>query len=310
MRTSKHRYGIRGPVVLMIGLSAAICASGASVYIRDPGGTTTSSASQASRSAAGWYEAQADLSSGTFKALSSTQTFTASSSPYVFTYAGIRSLVLTNTSTNSFLDIAVGNLSANFNGTFGFAPSFPAAGSATVQGVVSLSVAKNCLQSDLNCMPSIGGVSFGATASYSSPLSAPAFTSSGPYLTEDGASVTVTQADTTGLQAALRMGPQSLGPGEFLSLQLDVLALASATGGAVATADFAKTATLSLILPDGASWSTDAIVPLTWISTASPVPAPPAAWLMASGLVLLIGLVGRRNRSPLVLGANCVPEFQ
>ncbi len=151
MRTLKHRYSIRGPVVLMIGLSAAICASGASVYIRDPGGTTTTSPSQASRSAAGWYEAQADLSSGTFKALSSTQTFTASSSPYVFTYAGIRSLVLTNTSTNSFLDIAVGNLSANFNGTFGFAPSFPAAGSATVQGVVSLSVAKNCLQSDPNC---------------------------------------------------------------------------------------------------------------------------------------------------------------
>jgi hypothetical protein len=92
------------------------------------------------------------------------------------------------------------------------------------------------------------------------------------------------------------MGAQRLGPGDFLSVNLDVLAIASSTGGAVATADFAKTATLSLLLPEGATLSSNAAEPLAWISTASPVPAPPVAWLMATGLLALVGVVRRKAR--------------
>lgn len=295
MRVSKHLKGIRGVILLMAGLSGAICAHSSTVYVRNPLGVTFSDPSDVGLSFPGWYQAQANLNLGTFGALSSTSAIPAGQGPFVFTYAGISSLLLTNTSVSSFFDIAFGNLSVHFDGTFGFAPGVAGPSEGTVQGVVSLSVAKNCLQSAPGCLSSVAGVSFGATASYSDPTSAPIFATSGPFLTEDGASVAVTQADTAGLQADLRMGAQRLGPGDFLSVNLDVLAITSATGGATATADFANTATISLLLPQGATLSSDASVPLAWISTASPVPAPPVAWMMASGLLALMGVARRRT---------------
>jgi hypothetical protein len=73
-----------------------------------------------------------------------------------------------------------------------------------------------------------------------------------------------------------------LAPGDHLDVSLHIFTGVNASNGPWAETDFFNTATLSLRVPAGAVLSSDARVPLDWIST---VPAPPAAWLFAAGLL-------------------------
>lgn len=117
----------------------------------------------------------------------------------------------------------------------------------------------------------------------------------------NGATAILTRNDFTALSGALRMPGVILQPNDYIDLSVHIFTGVNATNGPLAQTDFFNTATLSLLLPPGAILSSDAPVPLAWVSA---VPAPPAAWLFAAGLFSVACLRGYRS-DPRARGAPC-----
>jgi len=81
----------------------------------------------------------------------------------------------------------------------------------------------------------------------------------------------------------------AIDPTFFLSADISTIAEAENSTTVVA-ADFGNTATLSLDLPPGLSFTSASGVLLT-----APIPVPPAIWLFGSGLIGLIGIARRKK---------------
>jgi hypothetical protein len=110
---------------------------------------------------------------------------------------------------------------------------------------------------------------------------------------ENGATVTLAQNDASGMRVDLAMPAITLNPNDTLRISVYMFTGVNASNGLSATNDFFNTARLSLVLPPDAVVSTNAAVPLEWI--AAEVPAPPAAWLFATGLAGVLGACRRRR---------------
>lgn len=233
------------------------------------------------------HDAEADLQSGTVKALVS------AAAPAGFPLlgrsltAGIADVFLVNAGATPIV-ASSGFLTLALDGAF----SFMTAGSGSREANVYVNA---LLEASL--VPALGGgaqfYSAGIGTSHGwSPFQG--FFSDYTEISEvNGGTVTVAQNDAGGLRADLAMPAITLNPNDRLQISLSLFTGVNASNGLAATNDFYNTARLSLVLPADALISSNATVPLEWVS--AEVPAPSAAWLLATGLAGVLGACRRRR---------------
>ncbi|MCC7256988.1 MAG: hypothetical protein IT486_01290 [Gammaproteobacteria bacterium] len=232
------------------------------------------------------YNGEVDLQNGTVKALVSEVTLPGSWLVGHTLTAGVDALELVNTGAAP-ITASSGFLTVALDGAF----TFSTAGSGGRQAAVFVNAFL-----EASVRPAQGG----SAEFYSAGIGTGQgwsdwqgfFTDYTEVSQENGATATIVQNDSTGLQAQLSMPAITLNPNDTLRIALSLFTGVNASNGAAATNDFFNTATLSLSLPPGSTITSNAGVPLSWISTT--VPAPPAAWLLASGLVGLLRYSRRR----------------
>ncbi len=284
LRPAGHA-GAAAATLLALGLSLfAAGAGGAEVFIRrdttellDPAFVTSTGSG---------FNAEVDLQNGTVKALVSAAV------PAGFPVighsltAGINDVYLVNAGASPIV-ASSGFLTLALDGAF----SFVTAGSGGREANVYVNA---LLEAAL--VPALGG----STQWYSAGIGAThgwndwqGFHSGFTEIAEDGGTVTVMQNDVSGLRADLAMPAITLNPNDTLRISLSLFTGINASNGLAATNDFFNTARLSLALPPDAVVTSNATVPLDWVS--AEVPAPPAAWLLATGLTGVLAACRRRR---------------
>lgn len=279
------RAGVAATTLLALGLSLfAAGAGGAEVFINRNGTELLDPAFVTSTGAE--HNAEVDLQNGTVKALVSVAV------PAGFPIighsltAGINDVYLVNAGASPIV-ASSGFLTLALDGAF----SFVTAGSGGREANVYVNALLEAM-----LVPAQGG----STQFYSAGIGTThgwndwqGFHSDFTEIAEDGGTVTVMQNNVSGLRADLAMPAITLNPNDTLRISLSLFTGINASNGLAATNDFFNTARLSLVLPPDAIVTSNTAVPLDWVS--AEVPAPPAAWLLATGLAGIAGACRRRR---------------
>lgn len=286
-----HAPGRGAHLAVAVGLGLMLSASnavGAEVFIwLDETGAQLSDQSFVTSSGPA-HSAEADLRNGTAKALVS------ATSPIGFGFVGrslstgIADVDIVNAGASPIV-ASSGFLTLALDGAF----SFVTTGTGGRQANVYINA---LLEAILVPAPGGGGAQFfsaGIDTSHGWSNDRGFYNDYIEISEENGGTVTLAQNDASGLRADLAMPAITLNPNDTLRISLRMFTGVNASNGLSATNDFFNTARLALVLPPDAVVTSNAAVPLEWI--AAEVPAPPAAWLLATALAGVLGSCRRRR---------------
>ena len=113
-----------------------------------------------------------------------------------------------------------------------------------------------------------------------------------PIMVASGGNLIVAESSLEQLDMTLVAPTLSILPGRFVDVWFELRVTGASTVG-IGAADFSNSAQFSLLVDPGVSLTSDAGVPLVWITT---IPEPGAAWLFGGGLLGLLGVARLKAR--------------